>query len=239
MNDTEFQILLNRFEREYDPFGTYKTNPLTEDRKIISTNVGVQPAWTSGDEVDGVYVAGTHERITTQACYILMNDMGFWGANQDGSIIYCLSIVLASINPDRDPFLGPLQAFSGHFYDPDKDTKKLNTARSNAKKYYNKAVEDYIENSDEFIIDVGNAIHYAQDACEPHHTANYLAVVTAHSQFEESADLIASEALKSLDSIERSFYMNSLSTSVENIVHDFAKMSKVYAPAVKNTYATP
>lgn len=31
MDNYDFQRLLNQFEREYDPFGTYETNPLTSE----------------------------------------------------------------------------------------------------------------------------------------------------------------------------------------------------------------
>lgn len=240
MNSVEYRRLLAEFERVYDPFGYYKTSPLLEEnRKKI--NGGVQTYWVSGDESDDI-LTGSHEIITAKACGILMNDKGFWGGNENGSIIIALMLSYASIIPDKDPVLGVMQAFAGHFYDPDTDVKKLNTARTNAEKYFNKAVESYDANdvnSEEFIKAVGKMMHYVEDACAPHHAANYYAGFTKHKEFEKYVDQHIDSYFNGLDSLESQKYSTALSSSIGIMVHDFAKISKGYAPQVKNTLPIP
>ena len=41
MSNEEFHELLSNFERVYDPFGTYETNPLTVDNKSPFNPIGL------------------------------------------------------------------------------------------------------------------------------------------------------------------------------------------------------
>lgn len=107
MSNEEFHELLSNFERVYDPFGTYETNPLTVDNK------SVQPYWTSGTE--DMSEQGSHELITARACGLVLADKGFWGTTHNGSIVVALSISLASIIPDKNLLLGPLDLLKATF----------------------------------------------------------------------------------------------------------------------------
>lgn len=231
MSNEDFMRLLNQFEREYDPFGTYETNPLTENRST-PTEPEIQPFWTSGEE--DLSETGSHELITARACGILMDDKGFWGENKEGGILIALSLSLASIYPDRDPELGKNQLFAGHFYDPDKDSGKANTAKTNTSMFYADAVYYYDHNLDEFILSVGKMVHYVQDACEPHHASGMIAGLTPHSQFENFANEHLNEYIDSMRSIDEKFYSDALNMSEERIVHNAAVEAKKYAKKVNN-----
>lgn len=98
MSNSDFRKLLSDFERVYDPFGTYETNPITQNESGWY-DWSVQPYWTSGQE--DMSETGSHELITARACGILLDDKGFWGDNRNGSILVALTLSLASIIPDR------------------------------------------------------------------------------------------------------------------------------------------
>lgn len=78
MSNSDFRKLLSDFERVYDPFGTYETNPITQNESGWY-DWSVQPYWTSGQE--DMSETGSHELITARACGILLDDKGFWGDN--------------------------------------------------------------------------------------------------------------------------------------------------------------
>lgn len=245
MSNEDFMRLLNQFEREYDPFGTYETNPLTENRSTL-TEPEIQPLWTSGDEEvvfeDGKfkkgYVWGSHEFITARACGILRETKGFWIADESGSILLALSIALASTNPDRDPKLIGLSPYPyrGHFYNPDIDIGAPNTARTNAQEFYSKSFSCYTLDgeSEEFITNVGNMVHYIQDACEPHHASDMKAGVTPHSQFEKYVGENIDNLIGGMKTIDNVYYKNALNYMVADLVHFAAKDAKKYANGVND-----
>ncbi len=230
MSNEDFKVLLANFERVYDPFGTYKTNPLAQGN-TQQPNFGVRPIWISGD---GESTAGSHELITARACGLLLSDKGFWGTDHNGSILVGLTISLASINPDKDWLLGRIDLFRGHFYDPYSGENwagdTANTARSNTEKFYWAAKAEYSKNggSTEFIKNVGNMLHYIQDANEPHHAANITALEkkNVHSKFEEYADQHLNECIDSLTSLNSAQYTGALNKTPGDLVHDGATAAK-------------
>lgn len=243
MSRSEFSILLHNFERDYDPFGTYNSSPLTESYSYWNNGMYPNLLWKSGN--DDLSALGTHELLTARACGILLHDKGFWGTNENGSILIALTLSLASIKPDKDAFLGKGQFFAGHFYDPDTGKNwagsSINTAYTNMNKYYNAAKKEYTPNdlSEDFILNIGKAIHYMQDACEPHHAANYIAGPTVHSEFEEQADLIVSDYIDQITTLDESYYTTARNTSQGNILKNYASIAKGYAPVVQYAYSTP
>ena len=235
MSNTEFRALLTEFERVYDPFGTYAAN-----RPLMQSETQIEPLWVSGD---GEKESGSHELISARACGILLNDLGFWGANQSASIVIALSISLASIIPDQDLLEGPLSGFEGHFYDPDTGTSfagdSVNTAKSNLVNNYNAAVLAYQSEglSEDFIISVGKMLHYMQDACEPHHAANITAVLVwqGHGSFEKYADQNINQYIDDFTTLPSNKYQEVLSKSKEALIFTAAKEAKFYIYMVNNT----
>ena len=172
--------------------------------------------------------------ITARACGLLLSDKGFWGGDHNGSIIEALTISLASIKPDKDLLLGPLNAFKGHFYDPDTGKNFIggtnDTARSNTEKFYSEAKTEYSKTkiSTEFVENVGKMLHYIQDANEPHHAANITALEkkNVHSKFEEYADQHLNECIDSLTSLGSAQYTAALSKTPGELVYVGAKVAK-------------
>lgn len=244
MSNSDFRELLTNFERVYDPFGTYDTEPLTSIYSESTSETGVQSRWISGNtDISGNPTeTGSHELITARACGILMDDKGFWGTDESGSLVIALSISLASIIPDRNAILGALDLFKGHFYDPDTGKNwaggTSNTAKTNAQKFFDKAVEEYEENGDSeaFIKNVGKMLHYVQDACEPHHAANITAIAnSAHTDFEEFADANLNSYIDQLTTVSSYSYQQALGKTVGTIVHEAAVTAKSFSSYVDDS----
>lgn len=223
MSNSEYRALLSDFERVYDPFDTYETDPIIEPQN----NDGIQLYWTSG-ETD-MSETGSHELITARACGILLSDVGFWGENKNGSIIIGLTLSLASILPDKNTI-----DFSGHFYDPDTEKNfignKINTALTNVEFHYVMATNSYDEQeiNESFIINVGKMLHYIQDASEPHHAANIIAnpFNNAHGQFESFADENLNSYIDSFTTINASEYIKAYSSTPGSLLKETAKKAK-------------
>lgn len=239
MSNEEFRELLADFERVYDPFDTYETDPITSIYEDDTNSSIVQPRWTSGTiNISGEYVdSGSHELITARACTILLNDKGFWSETEAAYILLALSISLASLLPDRELNLGALDLFKGHFYDPDTGKNwaggTKNTAKKNAQKFFDNAIEEYGENgqSEDFIKHIGRMLHYVQDACQPHHAANIKVGENdnVHGEFETFADTNLTSYINQLTTISNYTYENTLNYSVEEIVHDAAHTAKDFS----------
>lgn len=245
MSNSDFRELLANFERVYDPFDTYETDPLMDSSS--SAPGGIQPRWTSG-KVDMSEI-GSHELITARACGVLLNDKGFWGGNQGGSIMIALSLSLASILPDKLKIFGeiiespPIDLFAGHFYDPDTGKNILgsiiDTAYTNAKKYYKRAKNQSsaTQLSDEFIENVGRMLHYIQDASEPHHAANVVAGPgnNSHGEFEDFADANLNSYIDGFTTISSNSYAQALThPDVGTLVYSTAKAAKSHIFSVDN-----
>ena len=240
MSSAEYLELLHEFEKTYDPFDTYATEPLITSEFFDEMRGGsISPLWTSGDDYDGDNPEeGSHELITARACGILLSDRGFWGQNQSGSILIALSLSLASILPDREQNENDY-LFAGHFYNPQTNANYLgitsNTAKTNTSNYYNKAKNEYLKNGATtlFIEYVGRMIHYLQDANEPHHAANITGLNIAHGAFENFAYQNFDTYAKKISSAD---YQSALSNSSDKIVHQYAIIAYHYKDAVSNYF---
>lgn len=237
MSNSDFRQLLADFERVYDPFDTYETNPIMAKHNDSDNSNTIQPRWTSGNAEHTE--TGSHELITARACSVLLNDKGFWGANENGSIIIALTLSLASILPDTEANLGRDQLFAGHFYDPDTQENWMghtsNTARDNASSFYDLAVANYSMSLDtDFIECVGKMLHYVQDACVPHHAANVTGLNPSHSAFESYADDHLDSYIGNMTSINNSTYLAGLNNNVGIIVHNAAIEAKSHIEDVNN-----
>lgn len=187
MSEEEYRDLLRDFERVYDPFDTYDTNPIMKD-----DTPRISPRWGSGTiDKDGEYTEqGSHEMITAQALNVLSNDVGILSTNPGEELAYCLIISLASLLPDQDE-IGVV--FAGHFFHAvDHDNylgSKTNTALTNCEDHYYSAVSAAkAKNMAKACEEIGRALHYLQDAGQPHHAANITVINVAHGQFESYVD---------------------------------------------------
>lgn len=238
MSADEYLALVREFERVYDPYGSYSEDEIVIESSAVSTGDNqVLPQWTSGNIENEEYTEeGSHEYITSVACIILSNDKGFFANNATANIVIALSISLSSLLPDRDEDDG---AFVGHFYDP--DTKKNyngktdNTARTNAERHFDVALFA-AENGamDEAYEHLGRCLHYVQDANEPHHAANKLAVISTHRQFEEFAFDNQTTYLGDYKSIPAGNYRTAYSSNIGTITHMGAVEAKPMYEHVKS-----
>ncbi len=191
MSAEEYRALLRDFERVYDPFDTYETDPIMAEEE---QEPQIAPRWASGDIKNGEYVEqGSHEMITAQALNVLANDKGIFSTNPVEVLAICLSISLASLMPDKDE---NQNIFEGHFYhavDGDSWTgSKTNTALTNCRDHFDYAVHfAKTGNLEAMCNEIGRALHYIQDASEPHHAANIVnipLIKPAHGDFETFVD---------------------------------------------------
>lgn len=194
MSADEYRQLLSDFERVYDPFDTYNTDPLVKNNE----EPGIEPYWTSG-ETD-LSEIGSHEVITMRAFDIVTEDIGKLGQPNDFQMFFAyLSISLASLLPDKKE--NDALTFKGHFYNPKTGKNwmggKDDTALTNCVSHFNKAVTaartayglDDSTNMNIAYEEIGRALHYLQDASEPHHAANYtVPPYMSHKRFEEFVD---------------------------------------------------
>lgn len=244
ISNSDFKKLLTEFERVYDPFGTYETEPITAIYE--TSNVGiVQPLWKSGDfnpKTGEFSETASHELITARACGVLLSDKGFWGGDKNGSILIALTLSLASVLPDRDDESDSIWIFEGHFYDPDDGDSytgsKTNTAQTNVQKYYTTAKNDYLFRNELNIEAIGRMVHYIQDACEPHHAANIISTgwLSEHYRFEKYADDNLNDYIDSLQTIDSSQYIWACGMRADMLLHDAAVNAKKNINLIHNRF---
>jgi len=248
----EYFLLLQEFERVYDPFETYENDPVT-------INVNTSPLlndpndppelslyWTSGDlDNNGDYVEiGAHELITAGACSILINDKGFFANSSTGIVVIGLVISISSLLPDKDENGGLIPTFVGHFYNPHTgksyNGSTSNTAKINAQNRYDTAVyyakNNNIEKAFEYL---GRCLHYIQDVNEPHHAANLISTnpLNGHSAFESYAFDRTDSYLSSYTSIPAiSYYL--AQDSVSAMAHTAALTAYSRVSSVSNIFDT-
>lgn len=247
MSAEEYRALLRDFERVYDPFDTYETDPIMAEEE---QEPGITPYWGSGDIKNGEYVeTGSHEMITAQALNVLANDKGIFSTNAVEVLAICLSISLASLTPDKDE---NQNIFEGHFYhavDGDSWTgSKTNTALTNCVSHFNQAVSlAKSGNRDKAYEEIGRALHYIQDAGEPHHASNivYLPPVQlAHGRYEDFVDgnidhyvsLISSVYSFNFGSGNSYSYSATVRNSVNYFVKGAATRAYSYRDQVKSSF---
>ncbi len=246
MSAEEYRALLRDFERVYDPFDTYETDPIMAEEE---QEPQIAPRWASGDIKNGEYVEqGSHEMITAQALNVLANDKGIFSTNPVEVLAICLSISLASLTPDKDE---NQNIFEGHFYhavDGDSWTgSKTNTALINCRDHFNNAIyASQVGNIDIMYSELGRALHYLQDAGEPHHAANIVnipLIKTAHGDFETFVDndidsyvkLISSVNGYRFSSFSNPTYASAASHTVDFLVQQAASIAYTFRSQVNNT----
>ena len=208
----------------------------------------IQPLWSSDYDKNGngKPEEQCHEMITASGflVYLAARNIAFNG----GSIGYTLSelssLAVASEEPDKtDPgFL-----FDSHFYNPDTGTNWRGdaspTARTKAEGYYDVAVKNYAANNRALAIQsLGHCLHFVQDAGEPHHAANEVALLSNHSSFEkETAQWLYSGEfeydLEETFEYDIIFYNGFVSRSVGETVHAVAVDAKSMIDAAESSTA--
>lgn len=191
MTINEKKALIEAFKEQYNP---YNVNDLASE----SDNPIVSPRWTSGNSYS-LEEAGTHELLTLEAIEILVDAGWFITTDATEALIITLLLAVASALPDRE-LDGIGLIYAGHFYDPSTGKNcfgsSTNTARTNFVDNFEEAIEYFSSvngvdlNSEDYLEAlnyVGRAIHFLQDAGEPHHSNNETAGLfkTPHSEFEK------------------------------------------------------
>lgn len=222
----------------YDEYAEQKQEDNSE-----ASNPGIQPLWSSdydGDEVD----MNCHEGITAAGALIYLGAINV--LFNGGKIGYTLSdltiLSKESEKPDAEVASG-LTLFAGHFYDPDTGTNysghSTNTAKSNADYHYIMAINEYKSgNRTNAITQLAYSLHFLQDAGEPHHASNLIALpginpesgTLNHAKFEERASKLLYEKGFDMEDIEYSleFYNDCTKYSIGQIVHNTAVTAKSF-----------
>ncbi len=253
MPKDEFYQLLADFERVYDPYGTYDTDPIMADIIAAEENSGdpqISPQWEGGDpEGEEEGDAGTHSMLTLQAIQVLVNDLGFLyentGTGIGENIVASFAICLSSMMPDKDE---NENVFEGHFYhavDGDSWTgSTTNTALTNCRNHYEFAVFYAKRNEDGMLCDaIGRAMHYIQDVSQPHHAANIIYVPIlqpAHKEFEEYVNDNIDKYVARITSINSASFGSNLTYStaagrtIDFLVKDAANKAYQYRSYVNS-----
>lgn len=233
MDLNERRELLNKFIETYNPYGIKELN--TE----YNMNT-VQPLWQSGSDGN----LATHELITMQALLCFINDYGFYNISGTEALAITLTLAAASSLPDKDE-IG--NAFAGHFYNPDTQKNwagsKTNTAKTNAEAHYKKAYDklktnvNMSVNSDDFAYvmeELGRALHYIQDASQPHHANNKVAVLSNHSDYEKYVDSKINDYIGNVESTPRYYYSDADKNTVADYTHKAATVVKPFYESIKS-----
>lgn len=226
MTTAEKKELIEKFIETYNPYGL---RDLMEQEDSASGGLGVQPLWKSGD---GDPMA-THELITLEALSTYVEAFGL--LNADGTQAFAIALYLsaASALPDKDETDN--FSFAGHFYSP---TTGYGTnvfkksAKDNVAEHYDAAYQKLRANPhmtlnlDEFALvleQLGRALHYIQDVCEPHHATNMVAVLSTHSLFESYVDGIIGDLLPTNVTINNSRYLEAKAKTAGELAHSAAR----------------
>lgn len=225
MTTAEKKELIEKFIETYNPYGL---RDLMEQEDSASGGLGVQPLWKSGD---GDPMA-THELITLEALSTYVEAFGL--LNADGTQAFAIALYLsaASALPDKDETDN--FSFAGHFYSPTTGygiNVLYKSAKDNVEEHYAAAYQKLYANphldlnSEEFtaaLEQLGRALHYIQDVCEPHHAANLIAGVSTHLIFESYVDGIIEDLLPTDVSINNSRYLEAKAKTAGELAHSAA-----------------
>ncbi len=188
--------------------------------------------------------------LTLEAVEILVDAGWFITTDATEALIITLLLAVASALPDRE-LDGIGFIYAGHFYDPLTGENcfgsKTNTARTNFVDNFDEAIEYFSDangvdlNSEDYLEAlnyVGRAIHFLQDAGEPHHSNNEKAGLfkTPHSEFEKYVEDNYESFYRTASWHEPTY--NELSTYVETekglIVYLVSQDSKVFIDYVND-----
>lgn len=149
----------------------------------------VQPLWSS--EINNIFfdyhnpkTSATHCYLTAYSIFVLV--LSFHGDNLNLTEDELYTIFKYSEMPDRT---GPFHLYASHFYDPQTDrnylNSKIDTAKTAFVNHYNDAVKALNNGKREKAIqELGQALHFIQDVCEPHHSNNKISTQNNHGKFE-------------------------------------------------------
>lgn len=174
----------------------------------------------------------THQLITLEALSTYVEAFGLLNADGTTALFVALCLAAASVLPDKDETNGI--TFSRHFYNPDigygtNVFKK--SAKDNAEEHYNAAYQKLHANphmalnSDEFaavLEQLGRALHYIQDVCEPHHAANLVAGVSTHLSFETYVEGLIDDLLPTNVKVDKSRYLAARTKTAGELTHSAA-----------------
>ena len=230
MSPEELNVLLSEFERVYDPFGSYAR------RQEENQDSAIAPRWTTSEDADS-----THAYITTQACGILINDMGFFiNNNTTEQLNAVFSIAVASNLPDNDET--DLGTFAGHFYDPNTGKNYLgittNTAKSNAITHYQDAYAAAGDNDLSAMYEkIGRCLHYIQDINVPHHAGNVISTgpSSSHGRFETLAETNIHSYISNLNTLSSDNYTVLAGNYVRDIIDIAATDAKSKLTSLENS----
>ncbi len=190
----------------------------------------IQPRWGSSAGRNA-----THQYITACALATFYNDM----PNYVSFAVFNSSnweiIMSASDLPDIED-IGEL--FAGHFYDPNTGKNYLgdstNTARTNFIYWYNAAVDNYSTDEEYAFECLGRALHFIQDASEPHHASNKTALDSNHTAFESYVDQNRT-SFGGSTSLSNNTYSTRYGWATWEMVYNAAVFSYPYASTVTAT----
>lgn len=164
--------------------------------------------------------------------------------NESANVFIVLAISIASLTPDKDE---NKNIFEGHFYhaiDGDSWTgSKTNTALVNCRNHFDSAVHAAkVGDIDVMYSELGRALHYIQDAGEPHHAANITNVNIAHNSFESFVDKDIDSYIKLISSVNgyrfstssNPSYASVTSHSVDFLVQQTASIAYTFRSQVNN-----
>lgn len=229
MTTAEKKKLMENFIEAYNPYGI---RDLMEQEASASGGFGVQPLWKSDSDSseDGQQIA-THQMVTLQAMLMFMLDYGFYDVDASIQLVIALYVAAASGLPDLDETDG---IFAEHFYDPITGCGLnlfLDSARDNVADHYRYAhnvlaVNPYLSVTSEpayYIWEqLGRALHYIQDVCEPHHASSAAAGVSTHTQFEDHVENNIESLLPQRKTMPNSSYAVAKGKTAGELTHDAA-----------------
>lgn len=240
MSALEKRELISKYIDKYNPYGI-------RDLIVEKSTSDVEPYWVSdsdGDPLNGEQAIVTHQLMTLQALLCLINDFGFYQIDGTEALVISLNLAAASGLPDlveRD------WAFSWHFYNPDtgKSYNPLSkTARDLTQSHFDMAKKTLLSNpnvqpnSDTFnliIKEIGMALHYIQDLCEPHHSNNKIAGISTHSEFESFVDARINNYISTIENVSKEYYNSALHKTANAYAHAAAEYSNPLYSSVSNS----
>lgn len=233
MTTAEKQKLMENFIETYNPYGIKE---LMEQEDSAKGNFGIQPLWKSdSDLVEPDQQMATHQLITLEALSTYIEDFDFFGVDGTTAMFVALLLSAASGLPDLDE---KDWGFAGHFYDPDTGygvNVLYKSAKDNVAQHYSAAYQKLKSNpymsmtSDEFakvLEELGRALHYMQDVCEPHHAANLIAGVSTHMTFESYVDNFINDFMPKYVNITNANYSGVRGQTAEEMAHNAAVLGK-------------
>ena len=233
MNTEERKVLLDNYIETYNPYGI---KDLIEEATFVESVSDAELQWDSGRNFLGTeQEIATHQIVTLEAFARFIENHGFY-SDVDGTEILVISLSLAAASglPDIDS-----STFKGHFYDPDTGKNFVGntspTAKSRTGLHYHNAwatlSQDFFMDvmSDDFkfvIEEIGRALHYIQDLCEPHHASNKIALLSNHAEFEAYVERNIDTLIENIPNVSCQYDAYAYTNSAFDLAHFAATKAK-------------